>query len=149
MHRHLWTEYHHHRRGHTYRCAICGKLWGWKEKMDVKEAKDILSDMRDQHLCFLESSESKDEWQKNYLKEAWACDFGAKSLEKQIPRKPIDKTKPDDTASLAYENCNIVVCPTCGGRLKLKSKGKYCDKCGQKLDWGGSEKSCQTNLHQK
>ena len=21
-------------------------------------------------------------------------------------------------------------------RLKLKSKGKYCDKCGQKLDWG-------------
>ena len=24
----------------------------------------------------------------------------------------------------------------CGGRLKLKSKGKYCDKCGQKLDWG-------------
>lgn len=104
--------------------------------MKPEEAKDILSDMRDQHLCFLESSESKDEWQKNYLKEAWACDFGAKSLEKQIPRKPIDKTKPDDTASLAYENCNIVVCPTCGGRLKLKSKGKYCDKCGQKLDWG-------------
>ncbi len=59
-----------------------------------------------------------------------------KALEKQIPRKPIDKTKPDDTASLAYENCNIIVCPTCGRRLKLKSKGKYCDKCGQKLDWG-------------
>lgn len=59
-----------------------------------------------------------------------------KALEKQIPKKPIDKTKPDDTASLAYENCNIIVCPTCGGRLKLKSKGKYCDKCGQKLDLG-------------
>ena len=59
-----------------------------------------------------------------------------KALEKQIPRKSIDKTKPDDTASLAYENCNIIVCPTCGRRLKLKSKGKYCDKCGQKLDWG-------------
>lgn len=59
-----------------------------------------------------------------------------KALKKQIPMKPIDKTKPDDTASLAYENCNIIVCPTCGGRLKLKSKGKYCDKCGQKLDWG-------------
>lgn len=58
-----------------------------------------------------------------------------KALEKQISKKPIDKTKPDDTASLAYENCNIIVCPTCGGRLKLKSKGKYCDKCGQKLDW--------------
>lgn len=59
-----------------------------------------------------------------------------KALEKQIPKKPIDKTEPDDTASRAYKNCNIIVCPTCGGRLKLKSKGKYCDKCGQKLDWG-------------
>lgn len=58
-----------------------------------------------------------------------------KALKKQIPRKPINKTKPDNIASLAYENCNIIVCPTCGGRLKLKSKGKYCDKCGQKLDW--------------
>ena len=62
-----------------------------------------------------------------------------KALEKQIPRKPIDKTKLDDTASLAYENCNIIVCPTCGRRLKLKSKGKYCDKCGQKLDWREEE----------
>lgn len=48
--------------------------------MDVKEAKDILSDMRDQHLCFLGNSEIKDEWQKKYLKEAWACDSGAKAL---------------------------------------------------------------------
>ena len=56
--------------------------------MKPEEAKDILSDMRDQHLCFLESSENKDEWQKKYLKEAWACDSGAKALEKQIPCKP-------------------------------------------------------------
>ena len=117
--------------------------------MDVKEEKEILSDMRDQHLQFIDGAENTGTWGEKFLKEAWACDFGAKSLEKQIPRKPIDKTKPDDTASLDYENCNIVVCPTCGGRLKLKSKGKYCDKCGQKLDWGGSEKSCQTNLYQK
>nr|DAG70472.1 MAG TPA: Trm112p-like protein [Caudoviricetes sp.] len=55
--------------------------------------------------------------------------------QKKIPKKPIDKTKPDDTASQAYENCHIVVCPACGGRLKLKSKGRYCDKCGQALDW--------------
>lgn len=32
--------------------------------MDTKEAKDILSDMRDQHLCFLGDLEIKDEWQK-------------------------------------------------------------------------------------
>jgi hypothetical protein len=56
--------------------------------MDAKEAKDILFDMRDQHLCFIGDLEIKDEWQKNYLKEAWACDSGAKALEKQIPCKP-------------------------------------------------------------
>jgi hypothetical protein len=56
--------------------------------MDAKEAKEILSDMRDQHLCFLENSEIKEEWQKAYLKEARACDSGAKALEKQIPMKP-------------------------------------------------------------
>lgn len=77
--------------------------------MKPEEARDILSDMRYQHLRFLGDSEIKEEWQKEYLKEAWACDLGAKSSDKQIPRKPIDKTKPDDTASLAYENCNIIV----------------------------------------
>ncbi len=51
------------------------------------------------------------------------------------PKKPINKTGLDNTMALQYENCNIVVCPDCRGRLKLKSKGKYCDKCGQKLDW--------------
>lgn len=104
--------------------------------MKPEEAKDILSDMRDRRLLFIGELENTGDWGDEFLKEAWACDLGAKSSDKQIPRKPIDKTKLDDTASLAYENCNIIVCPTCGGRLKLKSKGKYCDKCGQKLDWG-------------
>ena len=55
--------------------------------MKLEEAKDILSDMRDRHLCFLGDSEIKEKWQKEYLKESWACDFGAKALEKQIPMK--------------------------------------------------------------
>ena len=38
--------------------------------MKPEEAKDILSDMRDQHLCFLGNSEIKEEWQEKYLKEA-------------------------------------------------------------------------------
>lgn len=56
--------------------------------MKPEEAKDILSDMRDRHLAFLGDSEIKEEWQKEYLKEAWACDSGAKSSDKQVPRKP-------------------------------------------------------------
>lgn len=69
-----------------------------------------------------------------------ALEVAVDALKKQTAKVPINKTKPDDTASRAYENCNIIVCPACGGRLKLKSKGRYCDKCGQKLDWGGNEK---------
>ena len=34
----------------------------WRINMKPEEAKDILSDMRDQHLCFLGNSEIKDEW---------------------------------------------------------------------------------------
>lgn len=57
------------------------------------------------------------------------------ALWKQIARHPVDKTKPDNGYSNYYKNGRIIVCPNCGGRLKLKSKGKYCDKCGQKLGW--------------
>ena len=64
-----------------------------------------------------------------------ARNMAIKALEKQIPRKPIDKTHPDNVCARIYENCDIIVCPTCGKRLKLKSKGKYCDKCGQAIDW--------------
>lgn len=59
--------------------------------MKTEEAKDILSDMRDQHLCFLGDSEIKEEWQKKYLKEAWACDSCAKALTGLITGIKIDK----------------------------------------------------------
>lgn len=65
--------------------------------------------------------------------------LATKALEKQIPKKPINKTKCDNTTAKLYKNCNIVVCPLCNGRLKLKSKGKHCDKCGQALDWSGDK----------
>ena len=59
--------------------------------MKPEEAKNILSDMRDQHLCFLGNLEIKDEWQKKYLKEAWACDSGAKALAGLITEIKIDR----------------------------------------------------------
>ena len=69
------------------------------------------------------------------LEMAEAQKIAIESLEKQIPKKPIDKTHPDNVCARIYENFDIIVCPTCGKRLKLKSKGKYCDKCGQAIDW--------------
>ena len=38
--------------------------------MDVKEARDILSDMRDQHLQFIDGVENTGTWGKKFLKEA-------------------------------------------------------------------------------
>ena len=99
--------------------------------MKPEEAKDILSDMRDQHLCFIESSENKDEWQKKYLKEAWACDSGAKALEKQIPCKP-EEYVPD----FPYNIFSTQKCAKCGTPVIGKKISKYCSECGQKIDCG-------------
>lgn len=99
--------------------------------MNPEEAKDILSDMRDQHLCFLESSENKDEWQEKYLKEAWACDSGAKALEKQIPCKP-EEYVPD----FPYNIFSTQKCAKCGTPVIGNKISKYCSECGQKIDWG-------------
>lgn len=45
------------------------------------------------------------------------------ALEKQIPKKP------DFT-----EDKEFALCPCCNGK-GLFDKQKYCDNCGQKLDW--------------
>ena len=59
-----------------------------------------------------------------------ACIRACEALDKQRPKKPLNLSNaPLD----AY--CAIFRCPRCKGRLKMKSKGAYCDKCGQALDW--------------
>lgn len=63
-------------------------------------------------------------------KDTGAVRLALYSLEKQIPRKPVNKSN-----GKRIENCDVVVCPNCNKRLKLKSKGRYCDKCGQAIDW--------------
>lgn len=52
------------------------------------------------------------------------------ALDKQIPQKPINLS---NARYDAY--CAIFRCPRCKGRLKIKSKGAYCDKCGGAIDW--------------
>lgn len=52
-----------------------------------------------------------------------ANEMAIKALEKQIPRKP------DFT-----EDKEFALCPCCNGK-GLFDKQKYCDNCGQKLDW--------------
>lgn len=72
-----------------------------------------------------------------YLKERWkphpdynvleAIRFAISAIEKQIPKKP------DFT-----EDKEFALCPCCNGN-GLADKQKYCDNCGQKLDWSDEE----------
>lgn len=88
--------------------------------MTYKEAKDILR-----------VAAAEVEW-------AFPLDYteafkkAEEALDKQIPQRPINLSNaPLD----AY--CAIFRCPRCEGRLKMKSKGAYCDKCGGAIDWEG------------
>lgn len=64
-------------------------------------------------------------------KRAEALDVAIQALEKQIAKKP------DFT-----EDKEFALCPCCNGN-GLTDKQKYCDNCGQKLDW--SEESEENN----
>lgn len=52
-----------------------------------------------------------------------ANEMAIQALEKQMPKKP------DFT-----EDKEFALCPCCNGK-GLLDKQKYCDNCGQKLDW--------------
>lgn len=47
------------------------------------------------------------------------------ALEKQIPRKPVEN---------GYRDGELV-CPYCGSELDDIYKPRFCDYCGQRLDW--------------
>lgn len=102
--------------------------------MKPEEEIDILSDMRDQHLQFIDGVENTGTWGESFLKEAWACDSGAKALEKQIPMQ-VEEEKWIDTKCV----CGHVFSKHYGDGyydVPLQNKTAYCPECGQKLDWG-------------
>ena len=81
--------------------------------------------MRDQHLCFLGDSEIKDEWQKKYLNEAWACDFGVKALNGAIPKMTIDKDViRKNIQHYGIENQSTVCMEECAELIQAISKYK-------------------------
>lgn len=102
------------------------------ERLTLEEARNILSDIRDGHLQFAEGNNIDGKWLEIYLKEAWACDSGAKALEKQVPRKPNNIKSIFDFSGRYYTTKGD--CPVCN-REGLYKSDFYCNKCGQKLDW--------------
>lgn len=60
-------------------------------------------------------------------------EFAIQLLEKQVSK--LIKTNGKYMKDFRIEPCDQVFCPNCGKRLRVKYKGKFCDKCGQKLKW--------------
>lgn len=60
-----------------------------------------------------------------------ALKMAIKALEKQIPKKPKMRHTKD------FDGYNDGWCPCCGKYVQeLEYDKKYCQECGQKLDWG-------------
>lgn len=55
----------------------------------------------------------------------------AEALEKQIPKKPIKSDR-----EIRY--CEVWKCPSCGFEWSARAID-YCYRCGQRLDWEGTE----------
>lgn len=76
-----------------------------------------------------------------------AVKIAVAAIEKQMPQKPLKR--PFDYSELKgksyYENYDNFLCPSCKKRIISNINGgwvagrrqKYCDKCGQALDWEG------------
>lgn len=60
------------------------------------------------------------------------------ALEKQIPEKPKNVKSIFDFSGRYYTTKGD--CPCCGAKGLFRAIS-YCYSCGQKLDWGGSEKT--------
>lgn len=93
--------------------------------MDVKEAKEILSDMRDQHLQFIDGAENTWTWGEKFLKEAWVCDSGAKALSGLITGIKIDKGVIAESILHYGKNNQSTVCmEECAELIQSISKAK-------------------------
>ena len=67
----------------------------------------------------------------NYTMLREGLELAIKTLEKQIPKKPIYKVT-DSTGNMFYD------CQVCGEYVthsETQAKENFCSNCGQKLDW--------------
>ena len=63
-----------------------------------------------------------------------ACALAIAALNKQVPRKP-EAEGENEQDDYFCPSCNTPLC-TIGDSVYWGMKPKYCDECGQALDWG-------------
>lgn len=95
------------------------------EEVKPEEARDILSDMRDQHLQFIDGVENTGTWGEKFLKEAWACNSGEKALAGLITGIKIDKGIIANSIQHYGKNNQSTVCmEECAELIQAISKAK-------------------------
>jgi NTP pyrophosphatase (non-canonical NTP hydrolase) len=95
------------------------------EEVKPEEARDILSDMRDQHLQFIDGVENTGTWGEKFLKEAWACNSGEKALAGLITKIKIDKGVVAESILHYGKNNQSTVCmEECAELIQAISKAK-------------------------
>lgn len=59
------------------------------------------------------------------------------ALEKQIPKKPVEQ-ETDEKTHYKCE-CGYIMLTVYADGYRLGNQPKYCEKCGQKIDWGEND----------
>ena len=80
-------------------------------------------------------------WGRNPQKESY--EIAVAALEKQMPKR-FCCNKPTQVKALDSENGTVCAftckpCPACGKWIVDNVSHKYCEHCGQALDWGGND----------
>ncbi len=66
-----------------------------------------------------------------------AHNLGIEALKKQIPRKPVEQ-ETDEKTHYKCE-CGYIMLTVYANGYRLGNQPKYCEKCGQKIDWSDED----------
>ena len=86
----------------------------------IYQLTDLIKDR--ESFCY------RDDFDDVFLQDIEACKMGVQALEKQVPKKPIEKLYCYGKKFYCSE-CQHYICADYG------IKGFYCSRCGQALDW--------------
>lgn len=98
----------------------------------IAQLEDLIKDR--------ESFLRRDDFDEVFLQDIEACRMGIQALEKQIPKKIMAVNDPCHVKALDSESAMIytyscIHCPNCSKWIVANTNHRYCEYCGQALDW--------------